>query len=312
MHGRFPRWSMRTNALHLLTDSQGKMREVIEERGLNRVVVASCSPRTHEPPFQDTIRKAGLNKYLFEMANIRDQCSWVHPADPQSATEKAKDLVRMSVARSGLLEPLHDFSFEVVQRGLVIGGGMAGMTAARNLADQGFEMVLVEKENQLGGITRRITGPGARHQGNISGRCFSGSSHPNIRVLTEANVRETVGHVGKFPDLLPQGEETVEHGATIVAVGGREHQPEEYLYGKNDRVLTQREFHRRLTEPGGLTGPPGWVVMIQCVGSREEAHPYCSRICCTQAVTNALRTQGPISANPGLCPLPGYAHLRPV
>jgi len=284
---------------HLLftcsTDSQRNMQAVVAEHSLNRVVVASCSPRTHESLFQDTVRKAGLNKYLVEMANIRDQCSWVHAEFPEKATEKAKDLVRMSVARSDLLEPLHDFPFDVVQRGLVIGGGMAGMTAALNLADQGFDVVLAEKEAELGGNALELRyGPRGEDIGaHLRATVREVEAHPNIRVLRNAVVRGTDGHVGKFTTRIevPEGEEHVAHGAAIVAVGGREHQPDAYLYGQSDRVLTQRSFHQRLTADGGLPEAPDCVAMIQCVGSRDEAHPYCSRICCTQAVTNALRVR---------------------
>jgi heterodisulfide reductase subunit A-like polyferredoxin len=277
------------------SDAQGRIQEVIRGQRLNRVVVASCSPRTHEPLFQDTIQKAGLNKYLMEMANIRDQCSWVHADDPEKATEKAKDLVRMSLARSALLEPIKELAVDVCQKGLVVGGGIAGMTAALNLADQGFETVLVEKEDELGGnATKLRLGPRGEDISKFLATTLKAvRSHPLIHILTRATIQETVGHVGKFKTRIrvEDREVCVDHGATIVAIGGREHQPREYFYGRNSRVMTQREFHARLVEGPDFPGPGKRVVMIQFVGSREEAHPYCSRICCTQAVTNALRVK---------------------
>ncbi|MFH0844694.1 MAG: FAD-dependent oxidoreductase [Pseudomonadota bacterium] len=277
------------------TDAQRFIQDVIKDHHLNRVVVASCSPRTHEPLFQDTLRKVGLNKYLTEMANIRDQCSWVHAGDPEKATEKAKDLVRMSVARSALLEPLHEIPFDVIQKGLVIGGGAAGMTAALNLADQGFDVFLIEREDQLGGNALKLkAGPhGEDIEAFVKDTVKKVEAHPRIRVFKGAKVLETTGHVGKFSTRIKtEGhEEIMDHGATIVACGGLEYQPTEYLHGRHPGVMTQRDFHVLLTAGGGFPGGMKHIVMIQCVGSRNEAHPYCSRICCTQAVTNALRAK---------------------
>ncbi|MBW1945068.1 MAG: CoB--CoM heterodisulfide reductase iron-sulfur subunit A family protein, partial [Deltaproteobacteria bacterium] len=275
------------------SDMQKTIQEVVKEKGLNRLIVASCSPRTHEPLFQDTIRKVGLNKYLMEMANIRDQCSWVHADDPDKATEKSKDLVRMSVARSALLEPLQDIPCDVYQTGLVIGGGVAGMTAALNLGDQGFGVTLVEREEDLGGNAGKLTfGPrGEDITAFVEEMIQRLHAHPKIDLFTGARVQETTGHIGRFTTRINLGdrEELVEHGAVIVATGGQEYEPEEYLFKEHDRVLTQREFHGLLAEEGGLSPDARNIVMIQCVGSRDEEHPYCSRICCTQAITNALR-----------------------
>ncbi len=275
------------------SDSQEAMRAAVEEHGLNRVVVASCSPRTHEPLFQDNIRKAGLNKYLFEMANIRDQCSWVHQQNPKEATEKAKDLVRMSVSRAALLEPLHEIPFTVDQKGLVVGGGISGMTAALSLADQGFETTLVEKTDHLGGEASKLKFNGrgedvAEYLQSVAKRV---REHSRIRVLTSSEVMETKGHVGKFWTTVKTGKtvERIQHGATIVATGGSEFTPDEYLYGRNDRVMTQREFHGLLGSNDKHLKLYKKIAMIQCVGSRDEQHPYCSRICCTQAMTNAIR-----------------------
>jgi heterodisulfide reductase subunit A-like polyferredoxin len=282
---------------HLLfscsTDSQEKMLELIADQGLNRIVVASCSPRTHEGLFRETLRKAGLNKYLFEMANIRDQCSWVHQADPAIATKKAKDLVRMAVARAGRLEPLYEIPYEVDQRALVVGGGIAGMTAALNLADQGFETFLVERSDRLGGVARRIqrTLEGVDVRQYLQEVIQRVVGHPRIRLFTDTELLETSGTVGQFTSVLShRGEKgSVRHGAVVVATGGAEYRPREYGYGDHPRVLTQLELQEKLfQDPEGIR-EAGSVVMIQCVGSRDEEHPYCSRVCCSTAVNNALR-----------------------
>jgi heterodisulfide reductase subunit A len=275
------------------TDTQEEMKGVIEKHRLNRVVVASCSPRTHEPLFQDTIREAGLNKYLFEMANVRDQSSWVHTYEPERATAKAKDLVRMAVARSALLEPLHDLPFDVVQKGLVIGGGLAGLTAAYTLAQQGFETYLVEKTDQLGGNARTLyyTEDGARPAEYVEKLINDVEGHPLITVHMQAEVKNYSGHLGKFTSTISMIGTTqeVEYGAVIVATGGAEHQPSEYLHGQSDRVVTQKELERRISlEPETLEEIQN-LVMIQCVGCMDEEHPYCSRICCTSAVKNSLK-----------------------
>ncbi|RLB86176.1 MAG: heterodisulfide reductase [Deltaproteobacteria bacterium] len=276
------------------TDTQTKIQDIIAEYSLNRVVIASCSPRTHESLFQDTARKAGLNKYLVEMANIRDQCSWVHSNVPEAATEKAKDLVRMSVARSLLLEPLYEFPFEVSQSALVIGGGMAGMTAALNLSDQGFRVYLVERDRELGGNALKLYyGPrGEDIRSLVQETIDNVSKDQRITIYTGAQVIGTSGHVGKFLSTIKVGEsqEVISHGATIIATGGSEYKPEEYLYGKSPKVFTQREFQAILAQGDKFPRATN-VVMIQCVGSRDERNPYCSRICCTQAVTNALRVK---------------------
>jgi heterodisulfide reductase subunit A2 len=275
------------------TDSMEKMGEVIKEQGLNRVIVASCSPRTHEALFQETLRKAGINKYLFEMANIRDQCSWVHQSHPDLATEKAKDLVRMAVARSHLLEPLYEIPFDVVQKALVVGGGVAGMTAALNLGDQGFETFLIEKDNRLGGnaLNLSYTLEGVEVRSYLKAMTTQVTDHPKIRVLTGAELSEISGHVGNFRStFIQQGKKgTIEHGAVVVATGGREYKPTEYLYGQDPRIRTQMEIHQHLAENPEAIRQAREVVMIQCVGSRDEDHPYCSRVCCSTAVSNALK-----------------------
>ncbi len=273
------------------TDSTEKIAAAIGEHRLNRVVVASCSPRTHEPLFRDCLKGAGLNPYLFEMANIRDQCSWVHAADHPAATNKAKDLVRMSVARARLLQPLSQFPSPVVQSALVIGGGVAGMTAALSLADQGFHATLVEKSAELGGIARRLgtTLEGFDVPAYLEDLVDRVTHNGLIEVVREAEVVSTSGHVGQLLSTLRVGEQTrqVEHGAVIVATGAVEYQPTEYR-ADDPRVTTQLALHQGLRDaPEALAGVDR-VVMIQCVGSREEEHSYCSRICCSSAVANAI------------------------
>jgi heterodisulfide reductase subunit A-like polyferredoxin len=275
------------------TDSQERMAEAIAEHRLNRVVVASCSPRTHEPLFQATLQKAGLNPYLFEMANIRDQCSWVHQADHAAATGKAKDLVRMSSARAGVLQPLVRFPTPVNQAAVVVGGGLAGLTAALSLAEQGFLTHLVEQEAELGGLARRLhrTLEGFDLQAHLAGLVDRATHHGLIKVHTSSRVAETSGHVGAFTSRLVSGDQatSVDHGALIVAVGASEHRPDLHGCGSDPRVLTQLDLHERLYGDGDPLEGVARVVMQQCVGSRDEEHPYCSRICCSQAVANALR-----------------------
>jgi heterodisulfide reductase subunit A-like polyferredoxin len=274
------------------TDTQNKIISAIKEKGLNRVVVASCSPRTHEPLFQDTIREGCLNKFLFDMANIRDQCSWVHATHMPEATEKAKDLVRMAVARVATLEPLHEHAAEVKRRGLIIGGGLSGMTAALEMAGQGYETVLVEREKELGGNLRRIhyTADGADPQQLLASLVAQVQREPKITLYLGAEVKNISGYLGNYTtEVMTESGELVEveHGVVILATGGTEYKPVEYLYGQSDKVLTQLELEEKITR--GEVGRPNAVAMIQCVGSREEEHMYCSRICCTQAVNNALK-----------------------
>ncbi len=273
------------------SDTQEIIKKRIEEYGLNRVIVASCSPRTHEPLFQETIRESGLNRYLFEMANIRDQCSWVHMHDPEDATEKAKDLVRMAVAKARVIEPLERPSLGVTRRGLVIGGGLAGMTAALALAEQGFEVDLVEKNKELGGVLRRIhyTLDNDDTQRYLKTIIEKISANNLIQVLPSAKVENVSGYVGNFKTTITQGskKKELDHGIVIVATGGEEYHPNEYLYGKDPRVLTQLELENRITTADAEKF--GNVVMIQCVGSRNDEHLYCSRMCCGEAVKNALK-----------------------
>jgi heterodisulfide reductase subunit A len=275
------------------SDSLEGMRRIIEAENLNRVVVAACSPRTHEPLFRENLRQAGLNKYLFRMVNIRDQDAWVHQQDPEKATEKAKDLLKMGVARAAYLEPLEEIPFQVTRQALVVGGGLAGMTAALAIADAGFPTYLVEKEDRLGGMANRLhyTLEGQQMQPYLANLLHEMEHHPGIQVLTGSRVLDFSGHVGRFKSTVagPRGQEEIEYGAVVIATGGSEYQPTEYLYGQHPNVLTQLELEAKLVEePESLPETPR-VVMIQCVGCREPEHQYCSRLCCGAAVKNALK-----------------------
>jgi heterodisulfide reductase subunit A len=268
-------------------DTQEKIKEKIKELKLNRVVVASCTPRTHEPLFQNTIKEAGLNAYLFEMANIRDQCSWIHMHEPKAATKKSKDLVRMAVAKSRLLEPLQNLTLKVNQAALVIGGGVTGMTAALELAKQGFKVSLVEREKELGGNTKKLyyLPSGDDPLAFVKELDKEISSNPNITIYTGAKIKMIDGYVGNFKTTLESGEQ-IEHGAVILAIGGQEYKPQgEYLYGKNKNVMTLLELKEKLHKGEAKANE---YVFIQCVGSREEGHPNCSRVCCTGTMTAAI------------------------
>ncbi len=271
-------------------DTSGQIREAIVKYNLNRIVVASCSPRTHESMFQETLKEAGLNPNLYEMANIRDQCSWVHQADPEKATEKAKDLVKMAVCKAALQEPIKGISLGMNHDALIIGGGVSGMNAALNMAAQGYKVSLVEKSDRLGGIASRIRYgmKGEDIQSYLSDLVEKVKSNELIKVYTEAEIAEVHGFVGNFVTKLSSGEE-LQHGVTIIATGGQEYTPTEYLYGRNNRIKTLLELESDLAE-GGLAGLNN-VVFIQCVGSREPERPYCSRICCTKSIKQALKVK---------------------
>jgi len=274
-------------------DSQKTISEIIKEKRLNRVSVAACTPRTHEPLFQATLESCGLNPYLFEFANIREQCSWVHQGAPGEATEKAKALVRMAVAKSAHLQPLERTRLSVNSAALVIGGGLAGMTAALDLADQGFSVHLVERDDKLGGHLHEIhrTLDGQNVADFLAEYVRTVEAHDNITVHTGTSVREVAGYIGNFTTRLEGQDDPIEHGAVIVATGATEYVPTEYLYGQDDRVVTQTELEAVLAEDAAKAGALQAVVMIQCVGSRDDEHPYCSRICCGKAVKNALHVK---------------------
>jgi heterodisulfide reductase subunit A-like polyferredoxin len=273
-------------------DTQEKIKEKIKEEKLNRVVVASCSPKTHAPMFMETLEAVGLNKYLFEMANIRNQNSWVHMNNPDIATDKAKDLVRMAVARASTLRPLKGKIIDVDKRALVIGGGIAGMNAALDISKQGFDVILIEKEKELGGMARKLrhTIEGADIQVYLKQLIDEVNTDPKIEILTDTQAVGFDGFQGNFTTEVVTGPvreaKVIAHGIIIVATGANEYQPKEYLYGEDKRVLTQVGLSERLEHSGA--GDLNSVVMIQCVGSRNTENPNCSRICCQAAVKNAL------------------------
>jgi heterodisulfide reductase subunit A len=289
------------NLFSCSADACQQLVDTIREQGLNRLVVAACTPRTHEPLFQDTLRRAGLNPYLFVMANIREHCSWVHSRERRRATDKAKDLVAMAVARAAALEPLQEPQVPVVSRGLVLGGGLAGMAAALSLAGQGFEVALVERESELGGNLKNLhhTLSGLEIQPFLTKLIHQVHNEERIEVYLRHELTAFSGSVGRFRSTIAptppaaggKGEGAslhLEHGALIVATGAQAYQPVEYGYGQDPRILTQQEFERLLVFDPSLKHLRR-VAMIQCVGSRDEQRPYCSRICCGQAIKNALR-----------------------
>ena len=278
--------------------STRRLAATIRDLGLNRVVVAACSPRTHEAVFREVVAAAGLNPGFFTLANIREQCAWVHQEEPAAALEKARVLLTMAVRRAAVLNPLNPESFPVIPRALVLGGGAAGMGAALSLAQQGFHTYLLERTDHLGGLARQqyftLEGPDPQEfLQELQSQVFS---HPNVEVWTRAELLQVAGHVGQFRSLVRRQnpgrarERWLEHGVILVATGGQVFQPQgRHLYGADPRVLTQAEL-----EAGIHFGDPELekvrrVVMIQCVGSREPERPYCSRRCCSEALSNALR-----------------------
>jgi heterodisulfide reductase subunit A len=274
-------------------DTQEKMTQVIKEQKLNRVVVSACSPLTHEILFQETVVNAGINKYLFEMANIRNQCSWVHSGDAKAGTEKAKDLVRMAVAKVALFEPMSEPQIKINQTALVIGGGLAGMSAAKNLAVQGYRTCLIEKDGVLGGQARNLyqTWKGENVQQNLAKLIQEVQSNPKIDVYLNTELKQVEGFVGNFKSTLQMNgnEKVLEHGIAIVATGASELKPDQYLYGKDPRVLTRLELDRRFIDQDASLGKIRSAVFILCVGSRIKERPYCSEVCCTHSVVSALK-----------------------
>jgi heterodisulfide reductase subunit A len=260
--------------------------------------VASCTPRTHEPIFRDTLREAGLNQYLFELANIRDQCSWVHAAVPEAATQKATELVKMSIARARRLKPLLGSYFDVNQTGLVIGGGVSGMMASLALADQGFRTVLIEKTLRLGGnfLDLHYTLEHAEVGSFLADLVKRVESHPDIELHLDSEVKNVAGFVGNFElTLIEKGKETkVNGGAIIVATGAQPATTKDFNYGQSPYIITQLELEKALAA-GKFSQEKQNIVMIQCAGSRNDERRYCSRICCSMAVKNALKIK---QANP--------------
>ena len=272
-------------------DTQGQITQIIRDQNLNRVVVSACTPKTHEGLFQETLINAGLNKYLFEMTNIRNQCSWVHKDDMPTATQKAKDLVRMSVAKVALHEPLAEPVTDINQTALVIGGGVAGMTAARALSQQGYTTHLVEKEGKLGGRALLLN---ETWQGEKVGRFVEDliarvQDDVNITVRLNTDIQNADGFIGNFKTTVQADSETavLEHGVTIIACGAAEFKPDNYLHGQDDRVLTGLELQLKLKEASSFEACRT-AVFVQCVGSRIKERPYCSKVCCTQSIKSAL------------------------
>ena len=273
-------------------DTQDKLSGVIRQHNLNRVVIAACTPRTHEGLFQETLINAGLNKYLVEMANIRNQDSWVHSKEPDAATEKAKDLVRMAVAKAALLQPLQQTALPVSHTALVVGGGLAGITASLALARHGFPVHLVEKSAQLGGNARQLNSTYLDESipEYLQNLIRQVESEKNIRVHLKTTVGHVDGFIGNFKTTLSNGSspETVDHGVAILATGAQEYKPREYLYGDHEAVVTHLEMDALFREKDSRIKTAQDVVFIQCVGSRSEEHPYCSKVCCTHSIKSAL------------------------
>jgi heterodisulfide reductase subunit A len=275
------------------------IKKAIRERKLNRVVVASCTPRTHEPLFRGACVDAGVNPYLFELANIREHCSWVHMHEPAKATEKAKDIVRMAVARASFLTPQEESEVPVETTAMIVGGGISGITSALCLANQGFKVYLVEKEPELGGMLRKIyklypTDEDASKVLDASINTVTG--HKNVTVLTSTNVKNVSGYIGNFEVTTAKNgvENKVRAGTVIVATGAVEFKPVGlYGYDQYDRVLTQVDLEQVLKNGKASMDKyfkPQKIAMIQCVGARQEKPPrsYCSRLCCMVAVKNAM------------------------
>jgi heterodisulfide reductase subunit A len=267
-----------------------EIKEAIKEENLNRVVVASCTPRTHEPLFRETCAEAELNPYLFEMVNIRDQCSWVHMQEKQEGTAKAKDLVRMGVAKAALLQPQQPIESEMNPTALVLGGGISGMTSALALANRGYQVTLVEKSPQLGGLLLQLDQLGPSKvdaQQLVNQQAESVKNHENIRLLTSTTVKDVKGYIGNYKVTVGTNgvEQELDIGVIIVATGAQVLKPEGLYSYDGEKVITQLELEGRL-KAGNLSAKN--VVMIQCVGARNEERKYCSRICCMTAIKNAI------------------------
>jgi heterodisulfide reductase subunit A len=285
------------NLFSCAVESTGRMRQTIRDLGLNRVVVAACSPRTHAEVFREVLAAAGLNPGYFAMANIREQCAWVHQSAPEAALAKALKLVAMAVGRAAVLTPIHPQSIPVTPRALVLGGGVAGMSAAMTLADQGFHTYLVERQSSLGGLARELffTLEGPDPQEFLHDLQAAVYHHPNIEVHLLTELTQVKGHVGQFRSTVRRStlnglkEQELSHGVIVVATGGREFRPLGlYLYGEDPRVLTQRDLEGKINFCDLDLPKVRQVVMIQCVGSRSPERPDCSRLCCSQALKNAL------------------------
>lgn len=293
-------------------DTQENMTEVIKEHKLNRVVVAACTPKTHEMLFQETLINAGVNKYLFEMANIRNQCSWVHSDDPEEATEKSKDMLRMAVSKAALLQPLTESTMPITPAALVVGGGVAGMAAAKNMAQQGYRTFLIEKTDALGGQARFLdeTWQGEDIQQHLSTLIDDVQSDQNIEIFLDSQISQVEGFVGNFKTTVQNNgkSDVIEHGVTIIASGASELRPDQHLYGQDSRVVTGLELQKRFIENDQALEQIQTAVFIQCVGSRIPERPYCSKVCCTQSIKSALKLK---EKNPGMDVYILYRDMRP-
>jgi heterodisulfide reductase subunit A len=278
-------------------DGLNSIKKAIEEQNLNRVIVASCTPRTHQPLFQSICEEMGVNKYLFTFVNIREQCSWVHMKEGEKATNKAKELLRMGVARAALLEPQEEVRVDVEPVGMVIGGGPSGMTAALSLADQGFETHLVEKEDKLGGFMHNLntlyqTGKGAMEA--VQPTVDKVQNHDKIHVHFNSQLTNLEGYIGNYDATIsgPEGANQVKVGTIILATGAEDYIPKGlYGYGENDNIVTLTEYEK-LQKENKLPENMKSVAFIQCVGARGQDKEYCSRICCNIAVKNAMKLVG--------------------
>lgn len=280
-------------------DAQKVIKEMIQLHDLNRVVIAACSPRTHEPLFQETLKDAGLNRSMFEMVNIRDHCSWVHANEPEKATEKSMDLVRMGIAKARHIKPLSEQTVPVIDKAIVIGGGIAGMTAALNLAEQGFQTTIIERNAKLGGhlLEQRYTLAGESTADYLKTVTDKLAKNKLVDVLNNSEMAELSGFIGNFASVVKSKkgkksiEQTIDHGVVVVATGGREHIPAQVLgkkLPKSAKIITQKALEIQLAGKGKTRAPKS-VVMIQCAGSRGDDLAYCSKTCCTQAVKNSLK-----------------------
>jgi heterodisulfide reductase subunit A len=285
--------------------------DLTQEMGLNRVIIAACSPRTLDALFRDTVREAGLNQYYYDLANIREHCSWVHAKEKEEATEKAKDIIRMSVARTAYLEPLQEIELPVNKAALVVGGGIAGMTCALSIAEQGHVVHLIEREDELGGRARQIhhTLDGVDVQAYLHELTDRIYKNPLVHVYTNAVITEAGGYIGSFNTTVKsdRGVQEIKHGATVIAVGADVYEPSEYLYGVDDRVLTHLELEAKISHSDEDVVNASSLAMIQCVGCRNEDRDYCSRVCCSESVKNALDLK---SINPAMDIYILYRDLR--
>ncbi|MCP4548177.1 MAG: CoB--CoM heterodisulfide reductase iron-sulfur subunit A family protein [bacterium] len=277
--------------------SQKVIEEVITEHKLNRIVVAACTPRTHEPVFRDVLSRRGLNPFLFEMVNIRDQCTWVHSDVPDEAQARARDQIRMSVARAARLEPLTPIRVDVNRRVVVIGGGISGIRVALDLAAQEFEVTLVEVDEQMGGVTAKL-GTAVGEPGQALTTLKRQLKRSPVRVLRQTDIARVDGYVGNFILTLHPGEEELTAGAIVLAIGAKPYDPTgRFGFGTKSNVITNLDLERRLRDEsdvlgGGEGGVPATAVIIQCVGSRcreEGCNQGCSRYCCPSTVKQALK-----------------------